>query len=88
MIALWLFLFALLGAGAGAVHFAALARDADLLVRGGSVLAAIGLRLGRAALTVAVLLLAALKGWPMLLAAFAGLMAARQMMIARLGMRP
>jgi len=85
MTALWIALFALLGAGAGAVHFAALARDADLLVRGGSPLAAIGLRLGRMALTIAVLLLAALKGWPILLAAFAGLMAMRQVMIARLG---
>ena len=70
------------------MHFAAIARDADLLVRGGSPLAAVGLRLGRMALTVAVLLLAALKGWPILLAAVAGLMVMRQMMIARLGLRP
>jgi F1F0 ATPase subunit 2 len=86
MTAFWLALFALLGAGAGAVHFAAIARDADLLVRGGSPLAAVGLRLGRMVLTVAVLLLATINGWPMLLAALAGLMAMRQVMIRQLRM--
>ncbi|RDE05603.1 ATP synthase subunit I [Sphingomonas aracearum] len=84
MIGLVLLFFAL-GALAGAVHFAALARDADLLVRGGSALAVIGLRLGRMLLTVAMLVVAARQGWPALVAASIGTLVARQLVLRRLG---
>lgn len=78
-------LFALLGAGAGAAHFTAIARDADLLVRGGSPFVALGLRVGRLLLTIAVLAAAARHGWPVLLAATAGFMAMRQIVLRRFG---
>lgn len=77
--------FALLGAGAGTVHFAALARDAHALVHGGSPFVAMGLRLGRLLLTTAVLVLAARQGWPSLLAATVGFMVARVVVLRRLG---
>ncbi|MBY8826538.1 N-ATPase subunit AtpR [Hephaestia mangrovi] len=80
-----LLLFALLGGGAGAGHFAALGRSVDVLVRGGPPLASIALLLGRVTLTGGVLALAALNGWPALLAAFAGFLAARQAMMRRAG---
>lgn len=80
-----LLLFALLGGAAGTVHFVAVSRDADLLVRGGPALAAAGLRVGRLLLTIAVLIAAARQGWPMLLAAAAGFMVARQIVLRRLG---
>jgi F1F0 ATPase subunit 2 len=78
-------LFLLLGAGAGTVHFVALFRDAELLVRGGSPLAAMALRLGRVLLSIAVLIAAARQGWPMLLGAATGFMVARQVVMRRLG---
>lgn len=79
-------LFFGLGAGAGAVHFRLLARDADLLVRGGPVAAVLAARFGRFALTLLVLVLAAkLAGWPALLAAAAGFGLARPVMLRRLG---
>ncbi len=77
--------FVLIGAGAGAVHFLAIAREAGLLTQGGSALAAIGLRVGRILLTVAVLVLASRHGWPALLGATAGFMVARQLVLHRLG---
>lgn len=78
-------LFLLLGAMAGGVHFAAISRDADALVRGGPALATAGRWLGRMLLTAAVLAMAALQGWPALLAATAGFLAARQVVVRRLG---
>lgn len=78
-------LFALAGAGAGALHFLAIARDVQVLTHGGSVLAALGLRLGRILLTVIVLAAAARQGWPVLLGAAAGFMAVRQVVLNRLG---
>ena len=81
-------LFVLLGAVAGGIHFAALSRDADLLVHGGSSWAMLGLRLGRIVLTVIILLAATRAGWPMLIAAAIGFMAARQAVLARRGARP
>ncbi len=78
-------LFVPLGAAAGAVHFAAISRDADLLVRGGSPLAALGLRLGRVLLTIVVLVAAARQGLPVLLGAAGGFMVARQIILRRLG---
>ncbi|MDR7256406.1 hypothetical protein J2X47_000567 [Sphingomonas sp. BE270] len=76
-------LFLMLGTVAGTVHFASIAKDADLLVHGGSVLVAIGLRLARLLLTAAVLTAGALHGWPTLLAATIGFLAARQFVIRR-----
>lgn len=78
-------LFAMLGAGVGALHFAAISRDVDLLADGGSVGAMIGLRLGRLLMTVAVLAISARQGWPALLAATFGFMVARQIVLRRLG---
>lgn len=88
MTVLLVLLFALLGAVAGGVHFAALSRDADLLVRGGSAFTVLRLRFVRTVLTVAVLLAAARAGWPTLVAAAIGVMSARQFMLTRLGPRP
>ncbi|WP_454887504.1 N-ATPase subunit AtpR [Sphingomonas oryzagri] len=78
-------LFLLLGMAAGALHLAAIARDADWVVRGGPAWTAIGIRIGRMALTALVLLLAARMGWPMLLAVATGWMTARSAMLRRLG---
>ncbi|WP_404713021.1 ATP synthase subunit I [Sphingomonas sp. MMS24-J13] len=80
-----IFPFALLGAAAGTVHFVAISRDANLLARGGSPLAAFGLRLGRALLTLVVLVAAARQGWPVLLGAAGGFMVARQIVLRWLG---
>jgi hypothetical protein len=54
-------LFALIGAGAGALHFFLLRRNVDLLVAGGSPLRAGAAILGRFALTVAIFLWAAMS---------------------------
>lgn len=87
--ALLLAAFLMLGAAVGAVHFRLLARDADLLVRGGSVGAALGVRLGRFALTIAALVLAArIGGWPALLATALGFALVRPVMVRRLGAVP
>lgn len=83
MIAILLFLT--LGVVAGAVHFVALARDTDLLVRGGSPTLAMALRLARIALIVVVLVLATRQGWPTLLAAALGFAVARTLVIRRIG---
>ena len=78
-------LFLLLGAAAGTAHYLAIAKDADLLAHGGSIMLSLGLRLGRMLLTLGVLLVAARQGWGGLLAAAAGFMAARQVVLHRLG---
>jgi F1F0 ATPase subunit 2 len=78
-------LFVLIGAGAGAVHFVTIARDAELLTHGGSAPLVLASRLGRMLLTVAVLVVAARHGWPVLLGATAGFMVARQFVLHRLG---
>lgn len=88
MTALFAPFFLLLGAGAGAAHFAAIACDADLIVNGGSPLAALGLRLGRMLLAVAVLAAAALHGGPVLAAAAIGFMGARRAILGRERGRP
>ncbi|MDF0543925.1 ATP synthase subunit I [Sphingobium sp. H39-3-25] len=77
-------LFLMLGTVAGSVHFALIAKDADLLVHGGSALIAVGLRLARLLLTAGILIAAALHGWPTLLAATIGFLAARQLVVRRL----
>ncbi|OAN65074.1 ATP synthase subunit I [Sphingomonas sp. TDK1] len=78
-------LFLTLGVVAGAVHFVALARDTDLLVRGESPTLAMALRLARIALIVVVLVLATRQGWPTLLAAALGFAVARTLVIRRIG---
>ncbi|WP_454883318.1 ATP synthase subunit I [Sphingomonas oryzagri] len=88
MTALIALLFLALGAIAGATHFTAIAKDADLLVHGGPVIRAIGLKLGRLLFTATILVLAARHGWIDLLTATIGFMAARQYVIHRLGPTP
>jgi len=79
-------LFAALGGGAGAVHFAAISRDADLLASGGSAWAMLGVRLGRLLLTFSIFTISARQGWPALLAAALGFVVARQIVVMhRLG---
>ncbi len=77
--------FLALGAAAGAVHFAMIARDAELLIGGGSGSRVAWLRIGRLALSTGVLFLAALSGSVPLIAAMIGLMAARQWATSRFG---
>jgi hypothetical protein len=81
-------LFLLVGALAGAVHFTLLARDAEALPAGGGAPRVILLRLGRFALSIAVLVMAALAGSAALLAAAAGHLAARQWALRRFGPAP
>ncbi|PHP21600.1 ATP synthase subunit I [Sphingobium yanoikuyae] len=76
-------LFLMLGAMVGTVHFALIAKDADLLVHGGSALMAIALRIARMLLTAGVLISAALQGLPTLLAATIGFLMARQLVLRR-----
>lgn len=80
-------LFLGLGAAAGACHFIAIAKGADLFVAGAFPGWPIALMLGRWALTVAVFWYAARDGAAMLLAAAAGFMAARHMVLRQLGLR-
>jgi hypothetical protein len=54
-------LFAIMGVGAGALHFFLLRRNVDLLVAGGSPLGAAAAILGRFVLTVAIFLWAAIS---------------------------
>lgn len=76
--------FASLGVAAGGMHFVLLGRDAERLVRGGAALSSIGWRLGRLALTVALLVWAATNGAAPLLAAACGVLVARHLVISRL----
>ncbi len=78
-------LFLAVGLGAGALHFALLRRNVELFGRGGSILAALGLRFGRMAVNGAVLVLAALDDWPSLLACALGVLLVRQAMVRRGG---
>lgn len=78
-------MFLAAGAAVGAVHFILLARDARLLTAGGSIVKFMSLRLARLVATAAVLALAALAGWPSLLAAAVGFLAARQWSLKRFG---
>jgi F1F0 ATPase subunit 2 len=76
----------MLGAVAGFCHFTAVARETDgLLIGKDGSLRLVGLRLGRLALTGAVLVIASRPGWPALLAATLGIMAGRQVVMCRLG---
>lgn len=78
-------LFLALGLAAGLGHFAAIAREAHDLVRHRPAWHLILLRFGRLAVTIFVLVIASLQGWPALLAATLGFMAGRQIMLHRLG---
>lgn len=78
-------LFLLLGLAAGCAHFQAIAKDAEAIVRGRASPWLALLRIGRMLVTVAVLALAAWQGGWALLTATLGFMAARQVMIVRLG---
>jgi hypothetical protein len=69
--------FAVLGVILGWVHFQTLRRTADLLVRGRGVALAIGLTLGRIALTVAALLWVVTWGALALLSVAAGILIGR-----------
>jgi len=53
-------LFAMLGVCAGALHFALLRRNVDLIVAGGSPLIAVAIVLGRFALTAGIFVFAAI----------------------------
>lgn len=85
MMAVTILVFACLGTGAGAFHFLSLRKDAALLVAGGPVLAPLGWRLGRLAVTIGTLVWAATHGAAALLAAAGGFLLARHMVLRRLG---
>lgn len=75
--------FLVFGLAAGLGHFSAIAREADDLVGGNPALRPTMLRPGRLAVTTALLVIASLNGWPMLLAAFIGFMTGRQIVLIR-----
>jgi len=70
-------LFALLGFGAGAIHFAMLHRNVSLLVAGGSVPGALATALGRFALTVLIFVVVAMSHGLAVLWMLGGFMLAR-----------
>lgn len=72
------------GVALGHAHFRAMRGMAALIVGGASPLLAVGLTLGRMALIGAGLSAAALVGAPALLAAAAGVLVARTLMLRRL----
>ena len=76
-------LFAVLGGAAGSIHFALLSRNVELWRRGGSILTAVGLHVGRVGVTVAVLAFAAASGWRALLGCAAALLCARAAVLSR-----
>jgi hypothetical protein len=77
--------FLVLGLSAGAVHFALVARDADVVVRRGALWPILLLRIGRMALIAVLLYLAARSGALPLLAAAGGVFVARQWALKRFG---
>ncbi len=70
-------LFFALGWGAGAMHFALLRRNIDVIVAGRSALAAVAATLGRFALTVAIFALVAIFYGPAVVWMLAGFVGAR-----------
>lgn len=70
-------LFALLGVCAGALHFALLRRNVDLIATGGSPLIAVAATLGRFALTVGIFVFAAMLHGVAVVWVLAGFVAAR-----------
>jgi hypothetical protein len=69
------------GLGLGYVYFRAMRATADMIVRGGSPLLALALTLGRLALLGAGFYLAVLLGGLALLAALAGVLVAKSLMV-------
>ncbi|WP_417807496.1 ATP synthase subunit I [Thioclava sp.] len=69
------------GLGLGYAYFAAMRATADMIVRGGSPLLALALTLGRLALLGAGFYLAVLLGGLALLAALAGVLVAKTLMV-------
>jgi hypothetical protein len=87
MTAALVIVFAAVGVAAGAVHFVLLDRSVALWLGGGSVRAALPLQLGRTALTLSILVLAARAGWPALLACAAGVFLGRMLVLRQAGAR-
>jgi hypothetical protein len=73
----WVLIWGAAGALAGALHFLLLRRNVELWLGRGSIPAAVALHLARQALTLLVLVFAALHGWPALLGAAAGILCGR-----------
>ena len=78
-------LFLALGGLADTAQFVAIWYDARYRIEGGALIAIVSLGVGRLVATVLVLLLAAFHGWPALLAAVAGFMSGRHIVMHRLG---
>ncbi|MGO9062642.1 MAG: ATP synthase subunit I [Candidatus Binataceae bacterium] len=70
-------LFAILGFGAGAIHFAMLRRNVSLLVSGGSIAATVAATLGRVAITVLIFVVVAMSHGLAVLWTLGGFMLAR-----------
>lgn len=81
---LLLLAFFVLGVAAGAAHLWLLRRNVDTVIGGGSAWTAGGLLIGRFALLTALLVLAAVRGWPELLACAVGLSLVRPVVMRRL----
>jgi len=69
------------GAGVGLAYFRALRLTTDMIVGGGSALLVLALTLGRLALLGAIFFVMALAGGPALLAALAGILVAKALML-------
>jgi N-ATPase, AtpR subunit len=78
-------LFALLGFGAGAIHFALLRRNVSVLAAGGSVPGAVVTALGRFALTVLILVVVAISHGLAVLWTLAGFVLARSVAVRIIG---
>jgi len=70
-------LFAVLGFGAGAIHFAMLRRNVSLLVAGGSIAGTVAATLGRLAITVLIFVVIAMSHGLAVLWTLGGFMLAR-----------
>lgn len=74
------------GAGAGIMHFGLLRKNVDVFLSGGSVMRAVTLQTGRLVLTGVTLYVAArFGGGLVLLAALAGFLPARHLMLRQIG---
>ncbi|MGP8232091.1 MAG: ATP synthase subunit I [Methylovirgula sp.] len=74
------------GAGAGIAHFGLLRKNVDLFLSGGSAMRAVVLQIGRLAVTGLTLYVAVRFGGVLvLLAALAGFLSARQLMLRQIG---
>lgn len=74
------------GAGAGIAHFGLLRKNVDVFLSSGSAMRAVALQIGRLAVTGLTLYVAVrFGGAPVLLAALAGFLAARHLMLRQMG---